>query len=316
MVMIMNNVFIAGSEGTAGLRLHERLSARPDIRLLEIDPALRKDPAEIEKMVRASDFVFLCLPDEAARHVAEMATQTEARVIDCSTTHRTAPGWVYGFPERSAEQEAAIKEAQKVAAPGCHAGGLIALLSPLIAAGLLSEDSLLSCTSLTGYSGGGKKMIADYEAADHAPGLDAPQLYALSQEHKHLPEIQALCGLTQPPLFLPIVGNFYAGMLVSLPLHAAMLSRRLSLPEIRAVFQRHYAGQQLLHVREEAPATLFADALAGRDDMEIFITGNAERILLSARFDNLGKGASGAALQCFNLMCGLPMETGLTFSST
>lgn len=314
MVMDMNKVFIAGSEGTAGLRLRERLSQRPDVHLLEIDPALRKEPAELNKMVQAADFVFLCLPDEAARQVAEMAVRAKVRVIDCSTAHRTAPGWVYGFPERSAEQEAAIAKAQRVAAPGCHAGGLIALVYPLVAAGLLSGDALLSCTSLTGYSGGGKQMIAAYESATRGSGFDAPQLYALNQTHKHLPEIQALCGLDHPPLFLPIVGDFYAGMLVSLPLHATMLSERLSLPEIRAVFQRHYAGQKLIHVQEEAPSALFADALAGRDDMELFITGNAERFLLSARFDNLGKGASGAALQCFNLMCGLPVETGLTLS--
>lgn len=316
MVMNMNKVFIAGSEGTAGLRLYERLSRRNDVQLLEIDSALRKDPAEIEKLVGEADFVFLCLPDEAANQVAEMAERAKVRMIDCSTAHRTAPGWVYGFPEYSAAQEAAITKAQRVAAPGCHAGGLIALVYPLIVAGLLSGDALLSCTSLTGYSGGGKQMIAAYEAAERDRGLNAPSLYALGQTHKHLPEIQLMCGLTRPPLFLPIVGDFYAGMLVSLPLHAAMLRDSLSLSEIRAVFQQHYARQKLIHVREDAPATLFADVLAGRDDMEIFITGSAGRFLLSARFDNLGKGASGAALQCFNLMCGLPMETGLTLSST
>lgn len=312
----MNKVFIAGSEGTAGLRLRERLSKRADVQLLEIDPALRKDAAEIEKMVQMANFVFLCLPDEAACQVAEMAARAGVRVIDCSTAHRTARGWVYGFPEHSAAQAAAIARAQRVAAPGCHSGGLIALVYPLIAAGLLSRDALFSCTSLTGYSGGGKQMIAAYEAAERNPGLGSPQLYALGQNHKHLPEIQAICGLAHPPLFLPIVGDFYAGMLVTLPLHAAMLSEHLSLSELRAVFQRHYAEQTLIHVREEAPSTLFAGALAGQDDMEIFVTGNVERFLLSARFDNLGKGASGAALQCFNLMCGLPTETGLTLSST
>lgn len=307
----MFKVFIVGAEGTTGLRLHSRLKARPDVELINIDSGLRKDPQEIKKQIEKADFVFLCLPDDAARETVRLAEGTRARIIDTSTAHRTASDWAYGFPELSPKHREAISFSKYVASPGCHASGAISLIYPLISRGILSADSPLSCTSLTGYSGGGKKMIADYENPDRNSELDSTKLYALGQTHKHLPEISFQCGLNSSPMFLPIVGDFYAGMLVSLPLHASQLNGKYSVSDIREIFKSHYGGSQLVKVSNEEPSALFANTLAGRDDMEIFITGNDERILLSSRFDNLGKGASGAALQCFNIMCGVQEETGL-----
>lgn len=307
----MNKVFIVGEAGTAGLRLRSRLLSRPDVTLLEIDDARRKDPDELKKQVDQADFVFLCLPDEAAREVAALAAGTGARVIDCSTAHRTAPDWAYGFPELSAAHRDALISAPRVAAPGCHASGVIALVYPLISRGILPPDALLSCVSLTGYSGGGRKMIADYEAADRDKTLGSPMLYALEQAHKHLPEITAQCGLAAAPALLPVVGDFYAGMLTTVALHSTQLSGPFSPSDIRDCYRTHYGASPLVRVMEDAPAALYAAALAGRDDMAIYVSGSDERIVLSALFDNLGKGASGAAVECFNLMCGLPAETGL-----
>ncbi len=307
----MTKVFIAGEAGTAGLRLRSRLVARPDVTLLEIDAARRKDADELRKQIALADFVFLCLPDEAAREVAALAAGMGTRVIDCSTAHRTSPDWAYGFPELSATHRDAIVAASRVAVPGCHASGLIALVYPLISREILSPDALLHCVSLTGYSGGGKKMIADYEAANRGKSLNSPMLYAMGQAHKHLPEISAQCGLVAAPTLLPIVGDFYAGMLTTVALHSAQLNSILGPDELRACYRAHYGGSPLIRVMEDAPSALHAAIFAGRDDMAIYVSGNGERILLSALFDNLGKGASGAAVECFNLMCGLSAETGL-----
>ncbi len=313
-VIKVTKVFIAGSEGTAGLRLASRLKERPDVELLEIDSALRKEPNEIKKLIEKSDFVFLCLPDNAANETVELAKGTSARLIDTSTAHRTSVGWAYGFPELSDKHRSSIASAKYVASPGCHASGFISLIYPLISLGIISPDCLLSCVSLTGYSGGGKKMIAEYENTPHDAEFDSPKLYAMRQNHKHLPEIVSQCGLEIAPIFMPVVGDFYAGMLTSIPLHISQLNGKHSVAEIREVYKAHYKNQKLIKVLDNEPSSLFANALAGRDDMEIFVSGNDERILFSSRFDNLGKGAAGAAIECFNIMCGLPEETSLTLS--
>lgn len=306
----MDKVFVAGGAGTTGLRLQKRLENMPDVELLPIREELRKDPAEQKRLMSLADFVFLCLPDDAARETAALAAGTGARVIDASTAHRTSVGWTYGFPELSAKHRTAIETAACVASPGCHASGFIALAYPLLAHGLLPESALLSCVSLTGYSGGGKKMIAEYESAERPALLKGPKPYALSQEHKHLPEIVKQCGLLTPPVFMPIVGDFYSGMLVTVPLHAAELNGAPTAGELRAVYKAHYQNG-LVRVMDEAPSALYANALAGRDDMQIYVSGTDGRIVVSALFDNLGKGASGAAIQCFNLMRGAPEDTGL-----
>lgn len=306
----MDKVFIIGGAGTTGLRLQSRLAQMPDVALLSIAEEKRKDPAEQKRLMTLSDFVFLCLPDDAARETASIAAETNTRVIDASTAHRTSDGWIYGFPELSDAHRQAVQTAKLVAAPGCHASGFIALVYPLIAHGLLSKDALLSCTSLTGYSGGGKRMIAEYEARDRSKLFESPMPYALGQTHKHLPEMAKQCGLENAPVFVPVVGDFYSGMLVTVPLHAALLKGSPSADELRAVYKAHYRTG-LITVMDEAPPSLYANALAGRDDMQIFVSGAGGRLLVSALFDNLGKGASGAAIECFNLMRGAPEDTGL-----
>lgn len=308
---ILIKAFVDGASGTAGLRLKERLQGLPDVSLLEPEESLRKDPAEIRRLMERCDFVFLCLPDAAALEAAALAEGTGARVIDTSTAHRVSPGWVYGFPELTAGRRDEIRRAPRVASPGCHASGFLALVRPLRDAGLLSADYPLCCTSLTGYSGGGKKMIAEYESPENAGKLRGPKPYALGQAHKHLPEMAKEGCLAEPPVFLPVVGNFYAGMLVTVPLRASLLPGNPSPAELREVYRKHYAGGGAVSVSEDEPAGLAADAFAGRDDMTVFVTGSGGRILVSALFDNLGKGASGAALQCFNLMRGVPETTGL-----
>lgn len=309
----MYKVFINGGSGTTGLRLRERMLGRPDVELIEIEDAVRKDPEAVKACMAKSDVSFFCLPDAAAIEAAALAEEAGCRVIDCSTAHRTNPAWAYGFPELSEAHRAAIASAPRVAGPGCHASGFIALAYPLVKAGLVPPDYAFCCTSVTGYSGGGKSMIADYENPKRSKLLDAPRQYALGQTHKHLPEMEVVCGLTQPPVFLPIVSDFYAGMHVTIPLHTRCLPGHPTLEAIHAALEAHYAPAG--HVRVmPAPANegmLSAVAMDGRDDMCIYVSGNDERVLLHAMFDNLGKGASGAALQCFNIMVGAPEGTGL-----
>lgn len=307
----MTKVFIIGDQGTTGLWLKDRLSHRKDLELLEITSELRKDKTEIRRLLEQADFAFICLPDEAAMDVAKLAEGTGVRLIDASTAHRTNIDWDYGFPELSPDHRRSIESSARVASPGCHAGGFIALIYPLMAAGLLVPDSILTCTSLTGYSGGGKKMIAQYEEMDLENGLDSPMLYAMGQQHKHLTEIMKQCSLKTPPVFMPIVGAYYSGMLVTVPLEASVLQKKLDVHELRQMYKQHYSNSGLIHVMDDAPANLHSGTLSGRDDMEIYVTGSEGRFLLCALFDNLGKGASGAAIQCFNIMNGLPEETGL-----
>ncbi|NLD88527.1 MAG: N-acetyl-gamma-glutamyl-phosphate reductase, partial [Clostridiales bacterium] len=283
------------------LQIMERLANIEGIELLSISDELRKDVAERKRFINEADIVFLCLPDAAAKESASLCENKNTVIIDASTAHRTNPGWTYGFPELSKEQEQAIIASKRIANPGCHATGFISLVYPLVKGGILPKDYPLVCHSITGYSGGGKKMIADYNEEPLKPGYDSPRQYALTQAHKHLPEMKYICGLDFEPMFSPIVSNFYAGMVVSVPVHASHLKDHMGAKEILSYMKEYYKDAAAVKVMEEAPALLDASTVAGRDDLEIYVTGNEERVLLMSRFDNLGKGASGAAVQCMKL---------------
>ncbi|MBO7405338.1 MAG: N-acetyl-gamma-glutamyl-phosphate reductase, partial [Clostridia bacterium] len=295
--------------GTTGLRIHERLAARRDLALITLSEERRKDPEARREALNEADIAFLCLPDAAAAEAAGMTENPATALIDTSTAHRTADGWVYGFPELPGQRER-IRSSRRIANPGCHASGFIALVAPLVMAGILPKSAALSCFSLTGYSGGGKKMIAEYEAPDRDPLLDAPRAYGLGQAHKHLPEMQVICGLETAPVFLPVVAPYYAGMEVTVPLVPSQIEG--SADDIRACYRETYR-EGLIRYRDGADegGFLSASAYAGRDDMEVAVFGNQERILLAARFDNLGKGASGAAIQNMNLLLGVDEKSGL-----
>ncbi len=308
----MKRVFIDGSAGTTGLRIRERLEGRDDLELLVLPEELRKDPAARKEMLNRADIVFLCLPDAAAREAAAMVENPDTVVLDTSTAHRTAPGWCYGFPELSPERKEAVRQAKRIAVPGCHASGFIALVAPLVAAGILPAGALLTCHSVTGYSGGGKKMIAQYEDAGRDPLLSAPRQYGLTQAHKHLPEMTVITGLEREPVFCPIVADFYSGMAVTVPLFQEQLSRGCGAEEIKNVYSSLYRGPVVSWREDPSEEGFFsANALSGSDRMEITIQGNEQRLLLMARYDNLGKGASGAALECMNLVLGDPEDKGL-----
>ena len=309
-------VFIDGSEGTTGLRIHERLDNRDDIELLTIAPELRKDPAERSHLINSSDITFLCLPDSAAREAVALVTNPNVRIIDASTAHRTEAGWAYGFPELSAKHRKAIRTGKRIANPGCHASGFISLVYPLIAGCILPADYPVASFSLTGYSGGGKKMIAQYEASDRDAELDAPREYGLSQQHKHLKEMRLITGLSRAPLFTPIVSDYYSGMVVNVPLYTDLLNTTQTPESLQAFFADYYANEPFVKVmplgaESEMSGFLSGNHLSGYDGMQIYITGNENRIQLSSVFDNLGKGASGAAIQCFNIMTGCDETKGL-----
>lgn len=309
-------IFIDGSEGTTGLRIHERIAVRDDIEVLAIDPEKRKDPAERAKLINASDITFLCLPDAAAVEAVSLAENDAVRIIDASTAHRTLPGWNYGFPELSPAFREGIKTGKRVAVPGCHASGFIACVYPLIKMGVLPVDYPVSAFSLTGYSGGGKKMIAEYEGENCNGLLDAPREYAMSQQHKHLKEMKAITGLSQEPLFSPIVADYYSGMVVTVPLYTGLFKKKMDAAALRAFFADYYQGEKLVTVapfgkEAEDKGFMAGNKLSGWDGMEIYVTGNEERVLVSAVFDNLGKGASGAAIQCLNIMTGRDEGYGL-----
>ena len=306
----MKTVFIDGKAGTTGLRIYERLQTRQDIALLTLPEESRKDPGARKEMLNKADIVFLCLPDEASKEAVGWITNPDTVVLDTSTAHRTAPGWVYGFPELSKSQEEQVKAAKRIAVPGCHASGFIALVAPLVAAGLLPKETLLSCYSLTGYSGGGKKMIADYESGTRSPLLDAPRQYALGQTHKHLKEMQAITGLSAAPVFCPVVGDFYSGMQVTVPLFGAWV--QVSMEDIQNVYENLYQGPIVTYQEEPSPdGFLSAYSKSGTDGMTVSVGGNEDRLLLLASYDNLGKGASGAALECMNLVLGAEKTLGL-----
>lgn len=305
-------VFIDGSAGTTGLRIRERLEKRGDITLLTLPEETRKDPAARKEMLNQADIAFLCLPDDAAREAVAMIENPNTVVLDTSTAHRTDPNWCYGFPELSAIGFEKVKQAKRIAVPGCHASGFIALVAPLIEAGALPKDAALTCHSITGYSGGGKKMIAQYEEQERDGLLDAPRQYALGQAHKHLPEMKAVCGLEKDPIFCPIVADFYSGMAVTVPLFASQLEKGFGIEEIKAIYRKAYQGP-IVEWSESADADGFYSAVAfgNSDKMQITVQGNEERILLLARYNNLGKGASGAALECMNIVLGDDADHGL-----
>lgn len=305
----MTKVFIDGSAGTTGLRIAERLSQREDIELIRLSEDKRKDTTARQEAIQNADIVFLCLPDAAAIEAVELAKDSKAKIIDTSTAHRVSEGWTYGFPELKGQREK-IKNSTRIANPGCHASGFIALVAPLTQSGLIGKDAQLSCFSLTGYSGGGKKMIAEYEDENRSSLLKAPRQYALTQHHKHLKEMAHLCGLEKMPVFCPIVGDFYSGMEVTVSLFAKDVNG--SIEDIRKLYADYYTdGLVFVDDSEDETGMLSANRYSGRDDMCISVHGNDERIILTARFDNLGKGASGAAIQNMNILLGIDEKHGL-----
>ena len=301
----MIKVFIDGSAGTTGLRIREMLGKREDISLIALPEQLRKDDAARRDAINGADAVFLCLPDDAAREAVGLVENKNTVVIGASTAHRTSPGWAYGFPELSASHRAAIVNGKRIANPGCYASGFLALVYPLVAAGVLPKDYPLVCHAVSGYSGAGKKGIAEYEAENRPESYDTPRLYALTLSHKHLPEMQAVCGLTRTPVFNPYVCDYYCGMTVNVPLFSDLLAGKVSVSDVKELLRAHYAGAYLVTVGEEPSGYISANTLNGTNRMELLVNGNEDRILLTARFDNLGKGASGAAIQNMNLALGL-----------
>ncbi len=306
----MKKVFIDGSAGTTGLRIAERLAGRTDVEILTIPDDKRKDAEEKKKIINQADVVFLCLPDDAARESVSLVENPDTVVIDASTAHRTLPDWAYGFPELSKAHEEKILSSKRIAIPGCHASGFIALVYPLIEAGILEKSTLLTCHSLTGYSGGGKKMIAEYESEGRDPLLDAPRQYGITQTHKHLKEMKAITGIDVPPHFSPIVADFYSGMEVSVPLFKEQIKGTVE--DIKRVYREKYQGEIVCFDENlDDNGFLSAVKLGGKDGMRVGVLGNEDRILLVAIYDNLGKGASGAGIECMNMALGVDKKTGL-----
>lgn len=312
----MKKVFIDGSEGTTGLRIFERFVGRDDIELLKIPSEQRKNPDEVKKYINASDITFLCLPDAAAQEAVAMVENENVIIIDTSTAHRTKEGWAYGYPELSDKHRNAIKTGKRIAVPGCYATGFITIIYPLVAGGILSKNYPVSAFAISGYSGAGKKTIAVYEAQERDKELDAPREYALTQNHKHLKEMQKITGLDKIPLFSPIICDYYSGMLLTTPFYTDMLIGNPTPEKVHAFFQDYYAKEKFIKVmpfgkEAEYNGFLAGNACSGWDGIEIYITGNEERLLVSTRFDNLGKGASGAAIQCMNILLGCEEDKGL-----
>lgn len=310
-------VFIDGKEGTTGLKIFERFANRSDLEILEISEEKRKDPVEKAKMINASDYTFLCLPDAAAVESAQLCTNPDTVIIDASTAHRTNPAWAYGFPELDKSFREKIATSKRIANPGCYASGSIAILYPLVQSGILPKDYPVVIHAVSGYSGAGKKAIAQYEAEDRDSGLDTPRLYALTQQHKHLPEIKIISGLDFEPVFNPYVCDYYQGMTVTVGLHARLLSKKVTAKDVWEMFSKHYEGCRFVKVAAfmgegTLPEQFIpANTLANTNNMEIFVYGNDDRIMVTTRFDNLGKGASGAAVQCFNISMGIDEGSGL-----
>lgn len=311
------NVFIDGKEGTTGLKIFERFADRSDINIMQIDEDKRKDPAEKAKIINASDYTFLCLPDAAAVESVQLCTNPKTRIIDASTAHRTNPEWAYGFPELDASFRKKIAGSNRVAVPGCYASGFVSLGYPLVKSGIMPADYPVVIHAVSGYSGAGKKAIAQYEADGRNPELDSPRLYALTQTHKHLPEMKKIAGLEYEPVFNPYVCDYFQGMTVTVGLHARLLSKKVTAHNVWEMFAAHYDGCRFVKVAGfmgegvlEEPF-IPANTLAGTNMMQIFVYGNDDRIMLTSRFDNLGKGASGAAVQCLNIMLGIDEATGL-----
>ncbi len=308
----MKRVFIDGKAGTTGLRIYERLENRDDVTLILLSDEQRKDPDARKKALNECDIAFLCLPDDAAREAVSMIENPNVVVIDASTAHRTLDGWSYGFPELSNEFEHKIYNSKRIAVPGCHASGFIALVYPLVNAGILPKDAMLSCHSITGYSGGGKKMIADYEDDQRNVLLDYPRQYGITQQHKHLKEMKYITGLCDAPVFSPIVSDFYSGMEVTVPLFAKALNDGYTIDDVKRVYRETYNGDIVKYAETlDEGGFLSAGTLAGKDCMTVTVCGNEERFILVALYDNLGKGASGAAVECMNMVMGEVPEKGL-----
>ena len=310
----MIKVFIDGKEGTTGLQIYDRLSARDDITLITLSDEKRKDIDARRECLNSADVSFLCLPDKAAIEAAGLVTNPNAKIIDASTAHRTNPDWVYGFPELSKERRAQIASCKRLANPGCHATGFISIVAPLVKGGIAPADYPFVAHSLTGYSGGGKKTIAQYNDENRDIERSSPREYALGLSHKHLPEMVRECGLSQAPLFNPIICDFYSGMCVTVPLFTNLLNKKMTVESLRSYFAEYYAEQKLVKVatEEEVPSFLASNALTGTNGLKIYVSGNDERIFIASVFDNLGKGASGAAVQNMNIMFGLDECTSLT----
>jgi N-acetyl-gamma-glutamyl-phosphate reductase len=311
------NIFVDGQEGTTGLRIHEMLARRSDVQVLRIDADKRKDTAERARLLNAADVAFLCLPDAAAREAAALVSNPHTCLIDASTAHRTAPDWVYGLPELAPGQRDKLRSSKRISNPGCHATSFILLLRPLVDAGLVSAQALISATSITGYSGGGKKMIEQYEAGSGDARLQSPRPYGLALHHKHLPEMVAHTGLARAPVFMPVVANFYKGLAVSVPLHLDQLKAGTTPAMLQQALADHYAGERFIRVMPLSdPATLeggYFDVQACNDSnyCDLFVFANERQVLLLSRLDNLGKGASGAAVQAMNVHLGLDEGLGL-----
>ena len=309
-------VYVDGQEGTTGLRINEYLAQRSDVEVLRIDADKRKDPAERARLLNAADVAFLCLPDAASREAAAMVSNPKTCLIDASTAHRTVAGWAFGLPELARGQRDAIRASKRIANPGCHASAFILAVRPLVDAGLLARDARISATSITGYSGGGKSMIAQYEAGGDAR-LKSPRPYALGLAHKHLPEMMAHTGLLHAPVFMPVVADFYKGLAVTVPLHLSSLRAGTTPEQVRAALAAHYEGERFIRVMPlRDPETLaegFFDVQACNDSnrVDLFVFGNDSQILVMARLDNLGKGASGAAVQSMNVHLGVDEALGL-----
>lgn len=311
----MIKVFIDGHAGTTGLRIHERLAERDDIELLQIEESKRKDTAEIRKFINESDVTFLCLPDDAAREAVALLDKDnkKTKIIDASTAHRTLAEWAYGFPELSETLYKKIESNQLIANPGCYASGFNSITAPLVMHGVLSPSTPLTCFAVSGYSGAGNKAIAQYEDAERDTELDSPRLYALTQNHKHLKEMKAISGLEKEPVFSPMICDYKCGMVVSIPLFSEMLKGKYTINNVREILAEHYSENKFVKVRPEGYTQnmIGANNFEGRDDMEIEVNGNSERFVITSRFDNLGKGASGAAIECMNIAFGLPCSKSL-----
>lgn len=308
----MTKIFVDGSQGTTGLRIFDRLSEFKDIELITLPEELRKDKDARKQALNSADVAFLCLPDDAARESVSLIENENTVVIDTSTAHRTLDDWAYGFPELSQSHREKLKNSKRIAVPGCHASGFIALVYPLVAAGILPADALLTCTSVTGYSGGGKKMIAQYESYKREVYHNSPRQYALTQQHKHLKEMKAITGIENAPMFSPIVADYYSGMAVTVPVFAKNLCNGKGISDIIDVYKNTYNSDFVKYCEDLGDDAMFcAESMSGNDGMQIFVQGNEERILLMARYDNLGKGASGAAIECMNILMGADPKTGL-----
>ena len=307
----MVKVFIDGKAGTTGLRIYERLEKRDDVQIVSLSESLRKNLSARKEAINAADVVFLCLPDEAAREAVSLAENPHTVIIDASTAHRTEEGWAYGFPELSARHRAAIASGKRIANPGCYASGFIALVYPLVEAGIAGGDCPFVCHAVSGYSGAGKKAIEQYAAQDRPTELDTPRLYGLNLSHKHIPEMMKECSLQRKPIFNPYICDFECGMTVNVPLFASLLKKRVSVEDLFRLFLEKYGESRFIEVVKAESGFISANALNDTNRMQIFVNGNEEQILLTARFDNLGKGASGAAIQNMNIALGLDESVSL-----